>query len=69
MLWNPKQLHIYHSTHAIDKAYCAGALEERRQIIAIMDRIIDQNDHIEQWSCALRQARAEVNSRNKNNLL
>jgi hypothetical protein len=54
MFWYKKTPPNYLEKH-IDTAYAQGAREERRQVIALIDRIIAEHDLTD----ALRQARTE----------
>jgi hypothetical protein len=58
MFWYKKTPPDYIEKY-IDNAYAQGAREERRQVIALIDRIIAEHDLTD----ALRQARTEILAR------
>ena len=63
MLWYKKKPPVKNYARDIDAAYVAGSREERRLIVAIMNRIISEHDHADSMSALLRQARDEITSR------
>jgi hypothetical protein len=66
MFWYKKTPPATYLDKQIDTAYSQGAREERRQIVALLDKLIEDDSQNSEWYCALMQARTEILARGLN---